>query len=151
MHVLGLRGGQVGVKRDIAQMFEKSYRKRMLGRPPLPLFRGRVGHLALDKHLLAMTEITVRDPAIKEATLRLAASGDEASLALLIAENHDPMVKVAYVIIGDAELAREAAQVAWTVAWPRLRSLRDPKRISPWLVAIAANEARQLIRRERRR
>ena len=73
------------------------------------------------------------------------------ALALLIAENHDPMVKVAYVIVGDAELAREAAQVAWTVAWPRLRSLRDPERDPPWLVAIAANEARQLIRRERRR
>jgi len=98
-----------------------------------------------------MTEITVRDPAIMESTLRRAASGDEAALALLIAEYHDPMVKVAYVVIGDAELAREAAQIAWTVAWPRLRSLRDPERVRPWLVAIAANEARQLMRRERRR
>jgi RNA polymerase sigma-70 factor (ECF subfamily) len=110
-----------------------------------------MGHLALDTHLLAMTELTVRDPSIAETTLRRAASGDEVALGLLIAENHDPMVKVAYVIIGDAELAREAAQVAWTVAWPRLRSLRDPERIRPWLVAIAANEARQIIRRERRR
>lgn len=151
MHAPLLRDCQESVKRGTVRMFGMSYGKRMLAPRRSAINRGRVGHLALDTHLLDMTEITVRDPAIKEATLRLAASGDEASLALLIAENHDPMVKVAYVIIGDAELAREAAQVAWTVAWPRLRSVRDPQRIRPWLVAIAANEARQLIRRERRR
>ena len=78
----------------------------------------------------------MRDASIMESTVRGAASGDEVALARLIAEYHDPMVKVAYVIIGDADLAREAAQVAWTVAWRRLGSLRDPERIRPWLVAI---------------
>ena len=95
-----------------------------------------------------MMGITVRDAAVTEATVRRAASGDEAALALLIAEHHDPMVEVAYVIIGDAELAREAAQVAWTVARRRMHGLRDLARIRPRLVAIAANEARGLVRRE---
>ena len=93
----------------------------------------------------------MRDASILEATVRGAASGDEVALARLIAEYHDPMVKVAYVILGDGELARGAAQAAWTVAWRRLPSLRDAGRIRPWLVAIAANEARQLVRREHRR
>jgi len=42
-------------------------------------------------------------------------------------------------------------QAAWPLAWRRLGSLRDPERLRPWLVSIAANEARQLLRRERRR
>ena len=66
-----------------------------------------MGHLARDTHLLDMQEITVRDASIMESTVRGAASGDEVALARLIAEYHDPMVKVAYVIIGDADLAGE--------------------------------------------
>jgi RNA polymerase sigma-70 factor (ECF subfamily) len=42
-------------------------------------------------------------------------------------------------------------QAAWPIAWRKLGSLRDPDRLRPWLVSIAANEARQLIRRRRRR
>jgi RNA polymerase sigma-70 factor (ECF subfamily) len=110
-----------------------------------------VGHFASDTHLLAMTEITLHDATALGSLVRRAGAGDEVALARLIADHHDPMVKVAYVILGDAELAREAAQAAWSVAWRRMRDLRDPERIRPWLVAIAANEARQLGRRERRR
>ena len=61
------------------------------------------------------------------------------------------MVRAAYVIAGDADLAREATQIAWGKVWRRLGTLQDPGRIRSWLVAIAANEARQLIRRQRRR
>jgi RNA polymerase sigma-70 factor, ECF subfamily len=42
-------------------------------------------------------------------------------------------------------------QAAWPIAWRKLASLRDEDRLRPWLVSIAANEARQLIRRRRRR
>jgi RNA polymerase sigma factor (sigma-70 family) len=61
------------------------------------------------------------------------------------------MVRAAYVICGDADLAREATQIAWANAWRRLGTVRDPHRVRSWLVAIAVNEARQLIRRQRRR
>jgi RNA polymerase sigma-70 factor (ECF subfamily) len=40
-------------------------------------------------------------------------------------------------------------QSAWAVAWRKLGSLRDPDRLKPWLVSVAANEARQLCRRAR--
>lgn len=110
-----------------------------------------MGHLAGEKHLLAMTEIAVRDASVLESTVRRAAAGDEVALARLIADHHDAMVRVAYVIVGDADLAREAAQAAWSVAWRRLRTLREPERVRPWLAAISANEARQLVRRQRRR
>ena len=45
---------------------------------------------------------------------------------------------------------RDAVQSAWTIAWRRLGSLRDPAQVRAWLVAIAANEARGVLRRGRR-
>ena len=59
-------------------------------------------------------------------------------------------MRVAYVICGDEALADDAAQAAWWIAWRKLPSLRDPDRLKPWLVAVAANEARKLVRREHR-
>ena len=61
------------------------------------------------------------------------------------------MVRAAFVVTGDAETAREAAQNAWSIAWTRLGTVRDPARIREWLVAISVNEARQLARRSQRR
>ncbi len=51
----------------------------------------------------------------------------------------------------DADLAQEAVQEAWAICWRQLPRLRDPLRLRPWLVAICANQARQLARRSRRR
>jgi RNA polymerase sigma factor (sigma-70 family) len=85
-----------------------------------------------------------------EATVRLAAAGDEVAFARLVAEHHTSMTRVAYVICGDLEVARDAVQVAWATAWRRLSGLRDTHQVHAWLVAIAANEARQSLRRTRR-
>ena len=48
---------------------------------------------------------------------------------------------------GDRELAEDAVQSAWLVAWRKLHSLRDPDRVRPWLLSVTVNEVRQLIRR----
>lgn len=80
-----------------------------------------------------------------------AAAGDVDALAALIEEHHAAMVRTAYVVTGDVQLAREAAHDAWVTAWQSLRSLREPERVRSWLVAIAANEARMRLRSERRR
>lgn len=85
-------------------------------------------------------------------TVRLAAAGDTVAFARIVAAYHADMTRVAYVVSGgDQELADDAVQTAWSVAWRRLGSLRDPERLKPWLVSVAANEARQLARRQRRR
>jgi RNA polymerase sigma-70 factor (ECF subfamily) len=98
-----------------------------------------------------MTEIAMQDASVLESMVRHAAAGDEMACARLVEEHHAPMVRAAYVITGEAELAREATQVAWTKAWHRLGTLQRPERVRPWLVAIAANEARQLVRGRQRR
>jgi RNA polymerase sigma factor (sigma-70 family) len=81
----------------------------------------------------------------------LARAGDEAAFARIITAHHDDMTRVCFVICGDLDVANEAVQAAWPIVWRKLGSLRDPGRLRPWLVSIAANEARQLVRRRRRR
>jgi len=98
-----------------------------------------------------MTEVAIRDAAAIESIVARAAAGDEAAFANLVAEHHPSMARVAYAITGEAESAADAVQAAWSIAWLRLRSVRDAGTIRAWLVAIAANEARQAIRRQRRR
>jgi RNA polymerase sigma-70 factor (ECF subfamily) len=80
-----------------------------------------------------------------------AAAGDAEALAQIMAAHDSDIARVCMVICGEPSLAREAQQTAWISAWRRLGTLRDPMRLRPWLVAVAANEARQLLRRERRR
>jgi len=101
-------------------------------------------------HLPSMTDTRLGNMTTIEATVQSAATGDEAAFAHLVVEHHASMSRVAFVICGDAESARDAVQNAWAAAWHRIRSLRDPSQVRPWLVAIAANEARQMMRRRRR-
>lgn len=96
-----------------------------------------------------MSELTLGDVPATDSTVRLAATGDEAAFAQLVDRHHASMAKVAYAICGDVEGARDATQQAWEIAWRRLPTLRDHAHIRSWLVAIAANEARQAIRRRR--
>jgi len=79
-----------------------------------------------------------------------AAAGDAEALARIVGAHHDDMARIAYVICGDADLAQDAVQSAWPIAWRKLGSLREPERLRPWLMAVAANQARTLLRRRRR-
>jgi RNA polymerase sigma factor (sigma-70 family) len=81
------------------------------------------------------------------STVALAGAGDEAAFSMIVAAYHADMARVAFVACGDRELAEDAVQSAWLVAWRKLHSLRDPDRVRPWLLAVTANEARQLLRR----
>lgn len=97
-----------------------------------------------------MTDVALTDAIAVATTVRLAAEGDEPAFAWLVAEHHVAMSRVAYVVTGDAESTRDAVQSAWSIAWRRLDTIRDPGQVRAWLVAIAANEARQTMRRQRR-
>ena len=98
-----------------------------------------------------MRESAVRDTSIAGTTVRLAADGDEMAFARLVAEHDASMARVAYFIAGDASTAREGVQAAWSIAWRKLGSVRDPDRVRPWLVSVTANETRRLLRQQRRR
>jgi RNA polymerase sigma-70 factor (ECF subfamily) len=86
-----------------------------------------------------------------DARLRLALDGDAEAFAQIVDDHHADMVKVCFAICGDVDLAHDAVQAAWPRAWQRLPSLRDASRLRPWLISIAANEARDQLRSHRRR
>jgi RNA polymerase sigma-70 factor (ECF subfamily) len=81
------------------------------------------------------------------STVALAGAGDEAAFAQVVATYHADMARVAFAACGDRELAEDAVQAAWLIAWKKFHSLRHPERVRPWLLAVTANEARQLLRR----
>ena len=87
---------------------------------------------------------------IAASTVAEAAAGDADALARIVGAHHDDMARIAFVICGDQDLAQDAVQAAWPQAWRKLGSLRDPDRLRPWLMSVAANEARHLVRRQRR-
>ncbi|MEO5704322.1 MAG: sigma-70 family RNA polymerase sigma factor, partial [Candidatus Limnocylindrales bacterium] len=98
-----------------------------------------------------MTNAAIQEAPTLDTIVARAASGDESAFARLVAEHHASMARVAFAITGDAESAADVVQIAWSTAWRRLGSLRDHRTVHAWLVAIAANEARQVLRRQRRR
>src|SRR5689334_10546134 len=85
------------------------------------------------------------------SVIERAIAGDELAFARIVAEHHDDLARIAFFVSGDLDVAEEAEQAAWAVAYRRLKDVRDPSRLRPWLMSIAANEARQLVRSGRRR
>jgi RNA polymerase sigma-70 factor (ECF subfamily) len=81
------------------------------------------------------------------AALRLAVDGDEAAFTQIVAAYQWDLTRVAYGVCGDPELARDAVQAAWLIAWRKLRTVRQPDHLRSWLVAVAANEAREIVRK----
>lgn len=77
--------------------------------------------------------------------------GDHAAFTRLVEEHDTDMIRLCFVICGDVELARDATQNAWHRLWRDPPHLRDETRLRSWLLSVAANEARQLARRRRRR
>lgn len=80
-----------------------------------------------------------------------ARQGEPDAFRALVDAHHAELVRIAYVICGDLDVALDAVQAAWVKAWRQLPGLRDPDRFRSWLIAIAANEARQAARSGRRR
>jgi RNA polymerase sigma-70 factor (ECF subfamily) len=79
-----------------------------------------------------------------------ACAGDENAFARIVNAYHGDLMRVAYVVAGDQQTAEDAVQSTWSIAWRKLGSLRDPDRLHQWLVSVAANEARQLVRKQHR-
>jgi RNA polymerase sigma-70 factor (ECF subfamily) len=83
--------------------------------------------------------------------IRAAAAGDADAFARIVAAHHRDMTRVAFTIVGDADGADDAVQSAWAIAWRQLGSHREEASLRAWLLKIAANEARQVVRRWSRR
>ena len=96
-------------------------------------------------------DLTGRLDDTRDDLIERAVAGDEAAFARIVAAHHDAMTRVCFVVCGDIDDADEAVNAAWSIAWRRMRDVREPDRLRSWLVTIAANEARRVSRRDRRR
>lgn len=96
----------------------------------------------------AMAEAIDRDLV---GVVESAAEGDEIAFGRIVAAYHAEMLRICVVITRDQALAEEAVQSAWAIAWRKLGSVREAARLRPWLISVAVNEARQLLRKRHRR
>lgn len=104
-------------------------------------------------HQCDMAVIASSGTAMEKASALIAsaAAGNAAAFASIVNSNHEDMRRVCVVVAGDEAIADEAVASAWSIAWRKLGSVRDPARLRPWLVSVAVNEARQLLRARNRR
>ena len=94
-----------------------------------------------------MIEGVIAEVEPQRSIVERAIAGDEVAFARIVAAYHDDLARIAFFVCGDLDIAEEAEQSAWAVAYRRLKDLRDPDRLRPWLMSIAANEARQIGRK----
>ena len=80
-----------------------------------------------------------------------AAAGDETAFARIVAAYDDEMYRVCVAVCRDQTIAGDAVQAAWAIAWHKLGSVREPSKLRPWLVAIAVNEAKTLLKKRSKR
>lgn len=84
-------------------------------------------------------------------TVASAVAGDDLAFERIVSSYHEDMRRVCAVMCHDEEVAEEAVQSAWAIAWRKLDTLEDHRRLRPWLVSVAVNEAKLLLRRRGRR
>ncbi|HPD14968.1 MAG TPA: sigma-70 family RNA polymerase sigma factor [Planctomycetota bacterium] len=78
-----------------------------------------------------------------------AKAGSEVAWRQLVEAFQAPLVRLAWMLTGDRELAADVAQEAFVEAFVRLRQLREPKAFGGWLRTMAVRIAQR--RREHRK
>jgi len=78
--------------------------------------------------------------------VQAALGGDIDSFGKLCERYYSAQVAVAYSVLGDHQLAEDAAQEAFARALVNLRKLKDPGRFGPWLAQICRNVATDMAR-----
>lgn len=71
--------------------------------------------------------------------------GDIKSFGKLCQRYYPAMVAVGYSILGDHQLAEDAAQESFARALISLRKLKNQTRFAPWLAAICKNVAKDMV------
>ena len=74
-----------------------------------------------------------------------AVAGDIESFGELCRRYYPAMAAVAFAVVGDHQLAEDAAQESFARALVNLRRLRNKSRFAPWLAAICRNVAKDML------
>jgi RNA polymerase sigma-70 factor (ECF subfamily) len=81
-----------------------------------------------------------------EILVEAARNGRLESFGALYERYHSPMVALAYSVLGDRDLAEDAAQEVFAIACQKLGSLRHSDKFAGWLASICRNVARSNLR-----
>jgi RNA polymerase sigma-70 factor, ECF subfamily len=76
-----------------------------------------------------------------------AKEGDERAFGELVSRNHAVVYRVVLGMLGDSDLAADAAQDTFLKAFRALAKFRGQAAFRTWLLTIATNEARGVLRR----
>jgi RNA polymerase sigma-70 factor (ECF subfamily) len=86
-----------------------------------------------------------------ERLVALARTGDDAAFAALVGRHQEVAFRAAYVVLGDADAAADAAQEGFIAMHRALDRFRPGEPLRPWLLTIVGNRARNLRRGAGRR
>ena len=87
----------------------------------------------------------------QRALVEQAQHGDRDAFAALASVGADRLYAIAWRILRDVELARDAVQSAQLAAWRDLRTLRDPARFDAWQYRLLVRACYVEARHRRRR
>ena len=83
-----------------------------------------------------------RPPAPEAELVARARRGDRSAYDGLVADNQVLAFRTAYLVLGDAGEAEDAAQEAFVKAYGALHRFREGSPFRPWLLKIVGNAAR---------
>ena len=78
-------------------------------------------------------------------------NGDERAMDALVDRHHGIVFRTCAVILGDEDLAADASQNCFLKAFQAVDRFRGEAAFRTWLLAIAGNEAKGLLRKAKRR
>lgn len=84
----------------------------------------------------------VVEPEADDVLVERARRGDAAAYGRLVARYQEVAFRIAYLLVGDAAEAEDAAQEGFIKAFYALRRFRPGAAFRPWLLEIVGNQAR---------
>jgi RNA polymerase sigma factor (sigma-70 family) len=79
--------------------------------------------------------------------VRAAIHGDKRAFVMIVARHQSMVCGITLTILGDFAESEDAAQETFLSAWRKLKDLREPGKLRPWLAQIARNAALAHLRR----
>lgn len=98
-----------------------------------------------------MAEDRRTEPPSDEELVQRAQAGDSRAMDLLMDRHHGVVFRTCFLILRDEDLAADASQDCFIKVFRALDRFRGDAAFRTWLLAIAGNEARGLLRKVGRR
>jgi len=86
----------------------------------------------------------------ERSLIRRCKQNDEGAFAALVELKREKVFRIALNIVGDADDAKDIAQLAFVRLWQSLSSFRESERFDPWFFRIVVNLSLDQLRRRKR-